>query len=41
MAPSLKEFPLYDLAFSYGSRIVNTDDPEAMLVHLRRSKLHD
>ena len=41
MAPSLKEFSLYDLAFSYGSRIVNTDDPEAMLVHLRKSKLHD
>ena len=27
MAPSLKEYPLYDLAFSYGSKIVNTDEP--------------
>ena len=40
MAPSLKEYPLYDLAFSYGSRIVNADDPGAMLEHLRKSKLH-
>ena len=40
MAPSLKEYPLYDLAFSYGSRIVNADDPDAMLEHLRKSKLH-
>lgn len=32
--------PLYDLAFSYGSRIVNADDPGAMLEHLRKSKLH-
>ncbi len=40
MAPSLKEYPLYDLAFSYGSRIVNADDPGAMLEYLRKSKLH-
>lgn len=41
MAPSLKEYPLYDLAFSYGSRIVNTNDPQAMLTHLRENKWHD
>lgn len=35
MAPSLKEYPLYDLAFSYGSRIVNTNDPLNMLKHLK------
>lgn len=40
MAPSLKEYPLYDLAFSYGSRLVNADDPEAMLDHLRRKGMH-
>lgn len=40
MAPSLKEYPLYDKAFSYGSRIVNTDDPKEMLDHLRNLKLH-
>lgn len=34
MAPSLKEFSLYDLAFSYGSRIVNHDNPEKMIEHL-------
>ena len=34
MAPSLKEYPLYDLAFSYGSRIVNTNDPLNMIKHL-------
>ena len=34
MAPSLKEFPLYDLAFSYGSRIVNHDNPQKMIEHL-------
>lgn len=40
MAPSLREYPLYDLAFSYGSRIVNADDPQAMLLHLRERGLH-
>lgn len=40
MAPSLKEYPLYDLAFSYGSRIVNIDDPETMLAHLRKKGQH-
>ena len=39
MAPSLKEYPLYDLAFSYGSRIVNTDEPEKMIAHLKESKM--
>lgn len=40
MAPSLQEYPLYDLAFSWGSRIVNTDEPELMLAHLREKGLH-
>ncbi len=40
MAPSLKEYPLYDLAFSYGSRIANIDDPEKMLEHLRKKGRH-
>lgn len=40
MAPSLKEYPLYDIAFSWGSRIVNTDEPEDMLAHLREKGLH-
>ena len=40
MAPSLQEYPLYDLAFSYGSRVVNTDYPEDMLAHLRERGLH-
>lgn len=40
MAPSLKEYPLYDLAFSYGSQIVNSDEPEKMLAHLRKKAMH-
>lgn len=40
MAPSLREYPLYDLAFSWGSRVVNPDDPYAMLAHLREQGLH-
>lgn len=40
MAPSLKEYPLYDLAFSWGSRAVNPDDPYTMLEHLRSAGLH-
>lgn len=40
MAPSLKEYPLYDLAFSYGSRIVNSDEPEKMLSHLKNKGMH-
>lgn len=40
MAPSLKEYSLYDLAFSYGSRIVNFDDPENLINHLRTRGLH-
>lgn len=40
MAPSLKEYPLYDKAFSYGSRIVNADNPYEMLEHLRKQGLH-
>lgn len=41
MAPSLRELAKYDTAFSWGSRIVNTDDPETMLAHLRQLGLHD
>ena len=41
MAPSLREYPKYDLAFSWGSRIVNPDDPYTMLAHLREKGLHD
>lgn len=41
MAPSLQQYPLYDTAFSWGSRIVNFDDPAQMLVHLRKAGLHD
>lgn len=40
MAPSLKEYPLYDLAFSYGSQIVNSDEPEKMIEHLRTKGMH-
>lgn len=40
MAPSLREYPKYDLAFSWGSRIVNPDDPYAMLEYLRKKGLH-
>ena len=40
MAPSLREYPKYDLAFSWGSRIVNPDDPYMMLTHLRSKGLH-
>lgn len=40
MAPSLREYPKYDLAFSWGSRIVNPDDPYEMLKHLREKGLH-
>ena len=40
MAPSLKEYPKYDLAFSWGSRIVNPDDPYTMLAHLRGKGMH-
>ena len=40
MAPSLKEYPLYDKAFSYGSRIVNSDEPEKMLLHIREKSMN-
>ena len=40
MAPSIKEYPLYDLAFSYGSQIVNSDEPEKMIEHLRTKGMH-
>ena len=40
MAPSLKEYPLYDQAFSYGSRIVNSDEPEKMLAYLKDKGMH-
>ena len=41
MAPSLKEYPLYDVAFSYGSRIVNPDDPKSMIEHLNNKEEKD
>ena len=40
LAPSLREYPLYDLAVSWGSRVINPDDPYAMLEHLRKQGLH-
>ena len=40
MAPSLKEYPKYDTAFLWGSRMVNPDNPYAMLAHLRKKGLH-
>ena len=40
MAPSLQAYPKYDLAFSWGSRIVNPDDPYTMLEHLRKQGKH-
>ena len=40
MAPSLREYSKYDLAFSWGSRIVNPDDPYTMLRHLRQMGKH-
>jgi hypothetical protein len=41
LAPSLQEYPLFDQGFSWGSRIVNPDDPYGMLDHLRMKNLHD
>lgn len=40
MAPSLQAYPKYDLAFSWGSRMVNPDDPYTMLAHLRSKGMH-
>lgn len=40
MAPSLQAYPKYDMAFSWGSRMVNPDDPYAMLEHLRKQNKH-
>ena len=37
MAPSLSDYKKYDTAFSWGSRCVNTNNPYAMLLHLRAS----
>lgn len=41
VAPSLQEYPKYDLTFSWGAQIVCHDDPYAMLEHLRKLNLHD
>ena len=41
LAPSLKEYPLFDQGFAWGSRIVNPDDPYTMLAHLRQKGMHD
>ena len=40
LAPSLREYPLFDQGFAWGSRIVNPDDPYTMLEHLRRKGMH-
>lgn len=40
LAPSLREYPLFDQGISWGSRIVNPDDPYTMLEHLRSMGLH-
>ncbi|MBQ7328906.1 MAG: hypothetical protein IJX01_03260 [Oscillospiraceae bacterium] len=41
VAPSLKEYPKYDLTISWGAQIVCHDDPYAMLEHLRKNGLHE
>jgi len=41
VAPSLQEYPKYDLTFSWGAQIVCHDDPYAMLEHLRNQGLHN
>lgn len=41
MAPSLREYDKYDTAFAWGSRMVNPDNPYAMIAHLRKKGLHD
>ena len=41
LAPSLKEYWRFDQGFAWGSRMVNPDDPYAMLRHLREKGLHD
>lgn len=40
VAPSLKEYPLYDLTLSWGASVICHDDPYAMLEHLRNEGLH-
>ena len=40
VAPSLQEYPKYDLTMSWGAQIVCHDDPYAMLEHLRKNGLH-
>lgn len=40
LAPSLREYPLFDQGIAWGSRIVNPDDPYTMLSHLRQKGLH-
>ena len=41
LAPSLREYPLFDQGIAWGSRMVNPDDPYAMLQHLREKGLRD
>ena len=41
LAPSLREYPLFDQGFAWGSRIVNPDDPYTMLAHLRQKGMHN
>ena len=40
VAPSLKEYPKYDLTIQWGAQIVCNDDPYAMLEYLRKKGLH-
>lgn len=41
VAPSLKEYPKYDLATEWGAQIICHDNPEEMLKHLRKKGLHE
>jgi len=41
LAPSLREYPLFDQGFAWGSRMVNPDDPYSMLAHLREKGMHN
>ena len=40
VAPSLKEYPKYDLATEWGAQIICHDNPGEMLKHLRKKGLH-
>lgn len=40
MAPSLSDMEKLDTAVSYGSRMINTDDPQTLIAHYRALGLH-